>query len=63
MTAALRLLDQEGFFGVGETRNEVVLFVSISDDDRAIQLENDSAKTLNSPAAYQEFVERSERWR
>lgn len=63
MTAALRLLDQEGFFGVGETRNEVVLFVSISDDDRAIHLENDSAKTLNSPAAYQEFVERSEGWR
>ena len=60
MTAALRLLDQGGFFGVGEARNNVVLFVSISDDDGAIRLEDDSAKILNSPTVYQSFIKRCE---
>lgn len=58
MTAALHLLDQEGFFGVGEARNEVVLFVSISDDDGAMRLENDSALILNPPIVGQEFIKR-----
>ena len=60
MTAALHLLDQEGFFGVGDARNKVVLFVSISDDDGAIRLENDSALILNPPIVCQEFMKRYE---
>lgn len=58
MIAAFRLLDRDGFFGVGAARDEIVLFVSISDDDAAFRLENESARILNSPAVFQAFATR-----
>ena len=58
MVAALKLLDSEGFFGTGKERNQIVLLVSISDDDDAIRLENESAKVLNPALVYEEFLNR-----
>lgn len=58
MVAALELLDSEGFFGTGEERNQIVLFVSISDDDDAVRLENESGKALNPTFVYEEFLKR-----
>ena len=37
---------------------DVVLFISSSDDDEAFELENGSAKELNSEAVYRSFLER-----
>lgn len=42
----------------GERRNEVALFISSSDDDEAFELENWSAKELNSEEVYRSFLER-----
>jgi hypothetical protein len=58
MIDALRLLDRDGFFGTGEERARVTLFVSISDDDAAATLENDSARILNPPAVFERFLRR-----
>ncbi|WP_338638387.1 DUF4303 domain-containing protein [Burkholderia pyrrocinia] len=58
MIEALRLLDQEGLFGTGAEREKITLFVSISDDDGAVQLENESAKVLNPPAVFDRFIKR-----
>jgi hypothetical protein len=58
MVAALRELDQAGFFGRGEDRERVTLFVSVSDSDAAEQIENASAKELNPPAVSKRFAKR-----
>jgi hypothetical protein len=58
MVAALQLLDNEGYFGTGPDREQIVLFVSISDDDDAVRLENESAKVLNPAVVYEEFLRR-----
>lgn len=58
MIAALRLLDREGLFGTGDERAAITLFVSISDDDAAEALENESAKALNPPAVADAFLRR-----
>lgn len=58
MIGALRLLDREGLFGTGDERAAITLFVSISDDDAAEALENESAKALNPPAVVDAFVRR-----
>ena len=58
MVAALKLLESEGFFGTGAQRNQIVLFVSISDDDDAARLENQSGKVLNPTIVYEEFLKR-----
>jgi len=58
MVAALKLLEGEGFFGTGAERNQIVLFVSIGDDDDAVRLENESAKALNLTTVYEEFLKR-----
>lgn len=58
MIEALRLLDREGLFGAGEAREAITLFVSISDDDGADALENESATALNPPAVAQRFIAR-----
>lgn len=60
MIEALRMLDQEGLFGVGAERERITLFVTISDDDRAEELENASAKVLNPPAVFDRFIRRYE---
>ncbi|MCA8019809.1 DUF4303 domain-containing protein [Burkholderia metallica] len=58
MIEALRLLDRDGLFGTGEARAAITLFVSISDDDAADALENESAKALNPPAVADAFLRR-----
>lgn len=58
MIEALRLLDREGLFGTGEAREAMTLFVSISDDDGANALENESATILNPPAVANRFIAR-----
>ncbi|CAB3748325.1 hypothetical protein B7G54_01330 [Burkholderia puraquae] len=58
MIGALRLLDREGLFGTGDERAAITLFVSISDDDAAEALENESAKVLNPPAVADAFLRR-----
>ena len=58
MIEALRRLDQEGFFGVGAERERITLFVTISDDDGAEELENASAKALNPPSIFERFIKR-----
>ncbi|MDR6500760.1 hypothetical protein J2785_003930 [Burkholderia ambifaria] len=58
MIEALRLLDRDGLFGTGEARESITLFISISDDDAAEALENESAKALNPPAVADKFLRR-----
>jgi hypothetical protein len=54
MVAALQLLRDEHFF---EDSEHAVIFISISDDD-AFQVENESAKKLNSNTVCGEFFRR-----
>ncbi len=56
MIKALASLDGEGFFG--SIRNEIVLFISSSDYDESIEMENRSAQVLNSPGVYEAFLKR-----
>lgn len=56
MIKALASLDEEGFFG--SIRSDIVIFVSSSDYDESIELENRSARILNSPEVYEEFLKR-----
>ncbi len=58
MVEGLRLLDAEGFFGVGEAREKVTLFVSISDSDEAEEIETSSARQLNPPGVVAAFAAR-----
>jgi hypothetical protein len=58
MIEALRLLDRDGLFGTGDERAAITLFVSISDDDAAEALENESAKALNPPAVAEAVLRR-----
>jgi hypothetical protein len=56
MIQALASLDEMGFFG--PIRNEIVIFISSTDGDESIELENGSAKMLNPPGMYEEFLNR-----
>lgn len=58
MIAALKRMDEDGFFAQG--RDDVTLFVSSSDDDEAFDLENESAQQLNPERVYLPFLERYE---
>ncbi|WP_373233277.1 DUF4303 domain-containing protein [Cohnella sp.] len=60
MIEALKKLDDEGFFGEGEAREKLVLFITLTDDDSAEAVENESAQILNSASAYEKFVGRYE---
>lgn len=60
MNEALKKLDNEGFFGEGEAREKLVLFITLTDDDSAEAVENESAKILNSASSFEEFVRRYE---
>jgi hypothetical protein len=57
MTNALARLREDGVFEHGED-DAPTLFVSMSDDDRAEDIEDESAKVLNTPAAYARFASR-----
>ena len=56
MINALKRLDEEGFFD--SIRNQIVLFISSSDDDDDLEIENKSAKILNSSSVYEKFLKR-----
>ncbi len=58
MVEGLRLLDAEGFFGTGERRDKVTLFISISDSDEAEEVETSSARQLNPPGVAAAFAKR-----
>jgi hypothetical protein len=60
MTGALKKLDADGFFGVGAEREKLVLFISVTDDDSAESVENESARLLNPKSAYERFALRYE---
>ena len=60
MVEGLRLLDAEGFFGTGEDRERVTLFVSISDSDEAEEVETSSARQINPPGVAAAFAKRYE---
>lgn len=44
----------------GENSEEISFFISMSDDERTYEIENHSAKVLNSEKIYQEFLKRHE---
>lgn len=46
----------------GEISKEITFFVSMSDDERTEDIENYSAKLLNSEEVYEEFLKRYEGW-
>ncbi len=56
VTSALSQLKSAGIFG--KQSDKVTCFVSISDDDRAEEVENQSAKQLNTPGLAKEFLNR-----
>ena len=60
MIVALRNLDREGLFGVGEDRKKVTVFASTSDSDQGFEAENDSARALNPDPVFQSFIARYE---
>lgn len=51
----IKKLDENGLFSPTSDRNKITLFMSISDDDNAIDMENYSAKLLNTDKIYNEF--------
>jgi uncharacterized membrane protein YebE (DUF533 family) len=60
MIAALKALDEDGVFGTGVQREQVVLFITIVDDNDAEKIENESAKLLNPFSIYDIFIRRYE---
>lgn len=56
MEEALKSIDNEGFFD--ERRKDLVLYISSSNDEESYELENESAKNLNSQEKYLEFLDR-----
>lgn len=62
LTDVLADLDDEGIFGAGAEREKVVLFVSVSDCDATVRIENRSARRLNSKASLREFLDRNARF-
>ena len=58
LVGALVDLEGEGFFGRGAAREGVTVFVSVSDSDDTVEIENESARRLNPPAVYERFAGR-----
>ena len=56
MISALKRMDENGFFAKG--REDITLFISSSDDDEAFDMENKSAKQLNTEQIYLPFLKR-----
>ncbi len=56
VTSALKHLIEEKVFG--EYSEEITYFISMSDDDRAEEIENNSAELLNPPDIYETFLSR-----
>ncbi|MBN1287971.1 MAG: DUF4303 domain-containing protein [Anaerolineae bacterium] len=58
MIEALQDLEANHFFGTGNVREKITVFVSISDSDLAERLENVSAQKLNPVSVYERFLAR-----
>ena len=58
LSDALADLDRDGVLSKRQSRNDVTLFMSISDDDKAEAVEDYSAKILNPPSVYERFSKR-----
>jgi hypothetical protein len=58
MTAVLLRIKNEGFFKFSGSPRNPVLFVTVTDDDGAEALENQSAKILNGEKEFDEFLAR-----
>lgn len=59
MIAALKQMDENGFFAKGgNAREDITLFISSSCDDEAFDMENQSAKRLNPEQIYLPFLKR-----
>lgn len=59
MIEAMRKLSEDGFFGTEEERNSVTIFITSTDDDESQNIENESAKILNSEPVFKLFLSRS----
>lgn len=58
MIFALGELDAAGFFGSGSEREQVTLFVSISDSDESEAIEDASAQRLKPASVHERFARR-----
>jgi len=56
VTSAFLELIHSGVFGFDP--DEVTYFITMSDDERAVEIENNSAKALNPKKVYEEFLKR-----
>lgn len=59
LTSAFKELIRSGIFGDNE---EITYFISMSDDDRAYEIETYSAKILNTEENYRKYMEWAESW-
>ena len=57
VTSAFQKLIQSNAFGLDT--DEVTYFISMTDDELGFDIEDDSAKTLNSKRVYEEFLKRT----
>lgn len=60
VTSAFKYLIETKVFG--ESSEEITFFISMSDDENISEIENYSAKLLNSKNLYEEFLRRNEFW-
>lgn len=58
VTAAFQELIKSGVFN--DDTGEITYFITMSDDDRAPEIEKYSAKLLNSEKNYRDFVKKTE---
>jgi hypothetical protein len=58
MVSALGDLEAEGFFGVGDAREKVTVFATVSDSELAEGLERKSVRKVNPRSVYQRFIHR-----
>ena len=56
VTSAFQELIRSNIFGLDS--EEVTYFISMTDDEKAVEIENNSANVLNSKKVYEEFLKR-----
>ena len=61
VTFALKNLIELDIFG--SNSEEITFFISVSDDENLTEIENYSAKLLNSSRLYEQFLKRTEFWK
>lgn len=58
MLRVLKKLDQEGVFNKHSSRDDIVIYISTTNDEEAFDIENKSAEELNSNNIYEDFFNR-----